>query len=127
DRVRCVVERVNSTTGAVVDKQEFRVTSLKIAPLDIIHAQEATEESRFSELEQRILFLARRNVALTATQTLRLNPSRDPAWAAADVSWSEFTEVVRAARNLLGGGRALRAGDINIVDVAGSATVLDAA
>ena len=25
DRVRCVVERVNTTTGAVVDKQEFRL------------------------------------------------------------------------------------------------------
>ena len=127
DRVRCVVERVNTTTGAVVDKQEIRLKSLKLAPLDVIHAQESTEGSRLSELEQRILFLARRNVALTATQTLRLNPSRDPAWPTADLSWSEFTEVVRAARNLLAGGRALRAGDINIADVAGSPTVLDAA
>ena len=125
DRVRCVVERVNTTTGAVVDKQDIRLTSLKLAPLDVIHAQESTEDSRLSELEQRILFLARRNVALTATQTLRLNPSRDPAWPTTDVSWSEFTEVVRAARNLLAGGRALRAGDINIADVA--PTVLDAA
>ena len=127
DRVRCVVERVNTTTGAVVDKQEIRLKSLKLAPLDVIHAQESTEDSRLSELEQRILFLARRNVALTATQTLRLNPSRDPAWPTTDVSWSEFTEVVRTARNLLAGGRALRAGDINIADVAGSPTVLDAA
>ena len=127
DRVRCVVERVNTTTGAVVDQQEFRVTSLKLAPLDMIHAQEATEDSRLSELEQRILFLARRNVALTATQTLRLNPSRDSAWPTTDVSWSEFTEVVRAARNLLAGGRALRAGDINSADVSASPTVVDAA
>ncbi len=125
DRVRCVVERVNTTTGAVVDKQDIRLKSLQLAPLDVIHAQESTEDSRLSELEQRILFLARRNVALTATQTLRLNPSRDPAWPTTDVSWSEFTEVVRAARNLLAGGRALRAGDINIADVA--PTVLDAA
>ncbi|HWV95486.1 MAG TPA: hypothetical protein VNZ24_14265, partial [Vicinamibacterales bacterium] len=125
DRVHCVVERVNTTTGAVVDKQDIRLTSLKLAPLDVIHAQESTEDSRLSELEQRVLFLARRNVALTATQTLRLNPSRDPAWPTTDVSWSEFTEVVRAARNLLAGGRALRAGDINIADVA--PTVLDAA
>jgi hypothetical protein len=127
DRVRCVVERVNTTTGAVVDKQDIRLKSLKLAPLDVIHAQESTEDSRLSELEQRILFLARRNVALTATQTLRLNPSRDPAWPATDVSWSEFTEVVRAARNLLAGGRALRAGDINSADVASSPTVLDTA
>jgi hypothetical protein len=127
DRVRTVVERVNTTTGAVVDRQDIRLKSLRLAPLDVIHAQESTEDSRLSELEQRILFLARRNVALTATQTLRLNPSRDPAWPATDVSWSEFTEVVRAARNLLAGGRALRAGDVNLADVAGSPAVLDAA
>jgi hypothetical protein len=120
DRVRCGVERVNTTTGAVVDRQDIRLKTLKLAPLDVIHAQESTEDSRLSELEQRILFLARRNVALTATQALRLNPSRDPAWPTTDLSWSEFTEVVRAARNLLAGGRALRAGDINIADVAGS-------
>jgi hypothetical protein len=126
DRVRCIVQRVNTTTGAVVDQQDIRLKSLKLAPLDVIHAQEATEDSRLSELEQRILFLARRNVALTASQTLRLNPSRDPAWPTTDVSWSEFSEVVRAARNLLTGGRALRAGDIDIAD-AGSSTVVDAA
>ena len=127
NKIRCVVERVNTTTGAVVDKQEIRVKDLRLAPLDVIHAQESTEDSRLSELEQRILFLARRNVALTATQTLRLNPSRDPAWPTTDVSWSEFTEVVRTARNLLAGGRALRAGDINSADVADSPTVVDAA
>ena len=127
NNVRCVVERVNTTTGAVVDTREIRLKDLRLAPLDVIHAQESTEDSRLSELEQRILFLVRRNVALTATQTLRLNPSRDPAWPLTDVSWSEFTEVVRTARSLLTGGRALRASDINIADVADSPTVLDAA
>jgi hypothetical protein len=86
DRVRCVVERVNTTTGAVVDKQDIRLKTLKLAPLDVIHAQESTEDSRLSELEQRILFLARRYLALTATQSLRLNPSRDPARITVDVS-----------------------------------------
>lgn len=126
-KVRCVVERVNSATGAVVDTQEFRLKDLRLAPLDVIHAQEASEDSRLSELEQRFLFAARRKVSLTATQTLRLNPVRDPAWPMTDLSWSEFTEVVRTARSLLSGGRALRAGDINAAAVADSPTILDSA
>jgi hypothetical protein len=127
NNVRCVVERVTTTTGAVVDKQEIRLKTLRLAPLDVIHAQESTEDSRLSEMEQRLLFLARRNVALTATQALRLNPSRDPSWPLTDLSWTEFTEVVRTARNLLASGRALRAGDINAVDVPASANVVDTA
>ncbi|MDF0651483.1 MAG: hypothetical protein P0121_08455 [Nitrospira sp.] len=126
-KVRCVVERVNSATGAVVDKQEIRLKDLKLAPLDVIHAQEASEDSRLSELEQRFLFAARRKVALTATQTLRLNPMRDSSWPMTDVSWSEFSEVVRTARNLLAVGRPLRAGDINVAAVADSPTMLDSA
>jgi hypothetical protein len=125
--VRCVVERVNTTTGAVVDTREIRLKDLKLAPLDVIHAQESTEDSRLSELEQRILFMVGRNVTLKAAQALRLNPSRDSSWPMSDVSWSEFTEVVRTARKLLTGGRALRASDINIADVADSPTVLDGA
>ena len=50
DRVRCVVERVNTTTGAVVDKLDIRFKDLRLAPLDVIHAQESTEDSRLSEL-----------------------------------------------------------------------------
>ncbi|NGZ09682.1 MAG: hypothetical protein CV088_09895 [Nitrospira sp. LK70] len=126
-KVRCVVERVTSTTGVVVDTQEFRLKDLKLAPIDVIHAQEASEDSRLSELEQRFLFAARRKVSLTATQTLRLNPVRDPSWSMTDVSWSEFTEVVRTVRNLLSGGRALRAGDINAAAVAHSPTIPDSA
>lgn len=127
NNVRCVVERVNTATGALVDKREIRLKDLKLAPLDVIHAQEATADSPLSELEQRILFLVRRNVALTAVQSLRLNPSRDPAWPMTDLSWSEFTEVVRTARNLLTGGRALRAGDINAAEIANPAAAVDAA
>ncbi len=126
-KVRCVVERVNSTTGVVVDTQEFRLKDLKLAPIDVIHAQEASEDSPLSELEQRFLFAARRKVSLAATQTLRLNPVRDPSWPMTDLSWSEFTEVVRTARNLLSGGRALRAGDINAAAVVDSPTILDSA
>ena len=125
--VRCVVDRVNSATGAVVGIEEFRLKDLKLAPLDVIHAQEASEDSQLSELEQRILFAARRKVTLRAGQTLRLNPMRDPSWPMTDVSWSEFTEVVRTARSLLTGGRALRAGDIHAAAPADSPTVLDSA
>lgn len=126
-KVRCVVERVNSATGAVVDKQEFRLKDLRLGPLDVIFAQEAGEDSRLSELEQRFLFAARRKVALTATQTLRLNPVRDPSWPMTDVGWSEFTEVVRTARSLLTSGRPLRAGDIHADAVPDSPAILDAA
>ena len=115
-RVRCVVDRVNKATGAIVDKREVRLKDLRIAPLDVIYAQESTEDSRLSELEQRILFQVRRTTALAANQELRFNPQRDPAWLAADVSWSEFVEVVRTARSLLTGGRALNNSDLQSGD-----------
>ncbi len=126
-KVRCVVERVNGMTGAVIDRQEFRLNDLKLAPLDVIHAQEASEDSQLSELEQRFIFLARRKVALTATQTLRLNPLRDPSWPMTDVSWSEFAEVMRTTRRLLTSGRALRAGDLNPAAIGDSSSALDSA
>ena len=112
-RVRCVVDRVNIATGAVVDKREFRLKELRLAPLDVIYAQESTEELRLSELEQRILFQVRRTTNLLANQALRLNPRRDPAWTTTDISWSEFLDVVRAARSVLVDGRALTSADLD--------------
>jgi hypothetical protein len=115
-RVRCVVDRVNIVTGTLVDKRELRLKDLRLGPLDVIYAQESTEDSRLSELEQRILFQIRRSTQVLANQELRFNPQRDPTWPLTDLSWSEFVEVVRAARGLLTGGRALRAGDLNVTN-----------
>ena len=123
--VRCVIERVDGTTGTVVDVQEFRLKDLKLSPLDVIHAQEAGEDLQLSELEQRFLFLARKKVVLRSTHALRINPMRDSSWPMTDISWSEFTEVVRTARRLLSGGRALRAGDLTVGTVAESTPLVD--
>jgi hypothetical protein len=117
-RVRCVVDRVNSVTGALIDKREIRLKDLRLAPLDVMYAQESTEDSRLSELEQRILYQIRRTTQVAANQELRFNPQRDPAWPLTDVSWSEFVEVVRTARRLLTGSRALRAGDLTVSNAA---------
>ncbi|MFN0120728.1 MAG: hypothetical protein ACKV2V_09525 [Blastocatellia bacterium] len=117
--VRCVVERVEAETGNVVDKREFRFNALRLSPLDVLQTGEAGEDTRQSELEQRMLLNATRMTngfaprALDAPATfLRVNPARDPAWPLTELSWREFSELARSVRRLVNGARALEPGDV---------------
>jgi hypothetical protein len=113
--VRCVVEQLDAQTGQVLTSKEIKLNELRIAPLDFIYAVEAGSQSERSEIEQRVLYAIMRTPGgFPAGAALRINPSRQPSWGPGDLSYREFTEVLRTARRLITGARALDANDLNL-------------
>ncbi len=101
-RVRCIVQRVDSTSGTTVETHEIRFHQLGMSPLDFVYAAESNEDARRSEVEQRVLLEAMRQRPSLGPETfLRINLERDPAWDARDLSGVEFLELLRTVRQLL--------------------------
>jgi hypothetical protein len=117
-KVRLRVDRLDPTTGAVLESRELLLGDMKLGPLDVLFTSESTDELRQSELEQQILYHSRRQMRdLPANAILKINPERLPAWPMTDLSWSEFMELASAARRLIAGARPLRAADLTIDDL----------
>jgi hypothetical protein len=113
--VRCVVEQLDAQAGQVLASKEIKLSELRLAPLDFIYAVEAGSQSEQSEIEQRVLYaITRRPGGFPAGAVLRINPSRQPSWGPSDLSYGEFAEVLRTARRLVTGARALDAIDLNL-------------
>ncbi|HKU76826.1 MAG TPA: hypothetical protein VJR02_23145 [Pyrinomonadaceae bacterium] len=112
--VRCLVERLDSTTLSVVETKEIKLSELQLAPLDYIYAAEGGPGGQQGEIEQRILFAISRSFA--PNSLLRVSPNRKPEWPAADLSYGQFSESLRATRKLLNGVRAIDAHDLSAPD-----------
>jgi hypothetical protein len=112
--VRASVERVDPETGAIIETREVRLNELKLGPLDLIYANEGSRDAAPSEIEQRMMLLvARKAPAIPTGEILRVNPARQPTFAATDVSYAEFTEVLRTARKLITAVRGIDGSDLN--------------
>ena len=113
--VRCVVERLDAPPGEVVAPKEITLAELRLAPLDFIYAVEGGSPSQRSEIEERILYaITRKPDGFPSGAALRVNPGRQAGWGPNDLSYGEFTEVLRTARGLITGARALDAVDLNL-------------
>jgi hypothetical protein len=113
--VRCVVERLDAPPGQVVVPKEITLSELRLAPLDFIYAVEGGSQSQRSEIEERILYtIMRKPDGFPAGAVLRINPGRQAGWNPNDLSYGEFAEVLRTARRLITGARALDAVDLNL-------------
>ena len=113
--VRCVVERLDAPPGEVVAPKEITLAELRLAPLDFIYAVEGGGPSQRSEIEERILYaITRKPDGFPSGAALRVNPGRQAGWGPNDLSYGEFADVLRAARGLITGGRALDAVDLNL-------------
>src|SRR5262245_44193328 len=113
--VRCVVERLEPGTGNVLESKELFLVQLRLAPLDFIYAVEGGEGGQQAEIEQRILYTIQRKAdGFPPGSLLRINPGRKPGWLATDLSYGEFNELVRTARKLITGVRAIDAGDLDL-------------
>lgn len=119
-QVRCLVERLAPETGAVTAVQEVRLNELQMAPLDFIYAAEGGPGGQQAEIEQRILYAIMRRAqegfpaSVPPSAQLRINPSRRPAIRADELSYSEFSELLRAVRKLFGGMRGIDGNDLNL-------------
>jgi hypothetical protein len=116
--VCCRVERFDSATAAATPLHEVRLSEIQLSPLDVLYASESTDELHQSDLEQQILYQARRSTPnLPVDAVLRINPDRDPSWPITDLSWAEFTELVQAARRSIGACRPLQAADLTLDEI----------
>ncbi len=116
DTVRCVVERTDVPPGEVAAApKEFTLSELGLAPLDFVYAVEGGSQSERSEIERRILYaITRKPDGFPAGSLLRIHPERQAGWSPNDLSYGEFSEVLRTARRLITGARALDAVDLNL-------------
>ena len=113
-KVRCVVERLEPATGKVVEAKELRLNQLRLAPLDCIYAVEGGQGGQLAELEQRILYMIMRKPdGFPPGSLLRVSPNRKAEWKANELSYGEFSELLRTARKLLTGVRGIDANDLN--------------
>jgi hypothetical protein len=97
----------------VMETRELRLSDLRLGPLDFIYANEGSRDAAPSEIEQRLLYTAARKApAIPPGQILRINPTRQPTFAATDVSYAEFVEVLRTARKLITSVRGIDASDL---------------
>jgi hypothetical protein len=114
-RVRCLVQRLEPGTETVLEAKEIRLDQLRLAPLDFIYAVEGGQGGQQSEIEQRILYkLTREPDGFLPGSLLSINPGRSPEWKTDELSYGEFSEVLRAARKLLIGVRGIDADDLNL-------------
>ena len=113
--VRCVVEQLEPTTGKVLATKELRLSQLRLSPLDFIYAIEGGEGGQQAEIEQRIFYtMMKINGGFAPGSLLRVNPNRKPSWAPNELSYGEFSELLRKARKLIAGARAIEAGDLDL-------------
>ncbi|MGH9753787.1 MAG: hypothetical protein ACREA2_13490 [Blastocatellia bacterium] len=113
--VRCLVDRLDPETGSVLQTKEFRLNQLRLTPLDFIYALDGGPGGQQSEIEQRIIYgIMRKADGFPPGSLLRVNHGRKPEWPAADLGYGEFNELVRAARKLIAGARAIDADDLNL-------------
>jgi hypothetical protein len=111
-KVRCVVERLEPATGKVLEAKEIRLNQLRLAPLDFIYAVEGGQQA---EIEQRILYaIMRSQSGFPPDALLRVNPGRRPEWKNNELSYGEFSELLRAARKLITGVRGIDADDLSL-------------
>jgi hypothetical protein len=114
-RVRCLVDRLEPGTGKVLESKELRLNQLRLAPLDFIYAVEGGEGGQQSEIEQRILYgIMRKADGFAPGSLLRVNPGRKAGWPATELGYGEFNELVRTARKLITGARAIDADDLDL-------------
>jgi hypothetical protein len=113
--VRCAVERLEPASGQVLETREIRLDELRLAPLDFIYAVEGGEGGQQAEIEQRILYtIMRQPNGFSPGSLLRVDPGRKPEWAAGELGYGEFSELLRTARKLITGTRGIDAGDLNL-------------
>jgi hypothetical protein len=113
---RCLVERLDPTTAAVAETREIILAELQMSPIDFIYAAEGSRDAQPSEIEQRVFYAVIRKPDgfSSPDAVLRIHSGRMPGWPASDLSFGEFTELLRAARKLITGARAIDARDLNV-------------
>ncbi|MDM0117318.1 hypothetical protein QTI66_34955 [Variovorax sp. J22R133] len=128
-KVRCTVERVDDTSGAVAETRVLRLSDLQLAPLDVVYGVETVAGPRRADtspddVELRLLHVARQQPGGFAAQArLRIQHARPADLAANELTLLDVLEHARAARRLLSNARGADAEDLNPPERAGAGTL----
>ena len=111
-----MVERLDPATGQVVEAKELRLNQLRLAPLDFIYAVEGGQGGQQAEIEQRILVYdhARSRTASRPVRCCASIPTASRNGSANELSYGEFSELLRTARKLITSARGIDADDLNL-------------
>jgi len=134
-KVRYWAEYLDRQSGTLLQtRDDLSLQDLELSPLDILYTalpgevtleeldptmsapQETPpgDEMQRSELAQRMVYHLLRGPpnGVPTDARVRLHFTRRPGWSTEELTLPEFLEIVRAARDLLTGGRALGAPDL---------------
>ncbi len=109
--VRCTVETLDDTSGAVVATHVLALSELALTPLDVLYGVDAsdgiagTASGNLSEVEQRLLHRMRASGLVAPLAVLRVQHARPADLAANELTLLDVLEQARAARRLLDGAR----------------------
>jgi hypothetical protein len=103
---------------ALLPPEEFSLQELNLCPLDVLYASLVSEQAQRSDLEQWLAYHALKNrptspMNVPADANVRLIFTRGEQWTSDMLSFPEFLEIARAARELIVSGRALDARDVS--------------
>lgn len=121
-KVRCTVERLDDTTGAVTETAVFPLSDVPMSTLDFVYSvqpggQSATADASPCLAEQRVLYHARRLANGFGNDAgVRLQHERPADLAAGETTLFDVLEQARAIRRLLQGARGLRPEDLSPPD-----------
>jgi hypothetical protein len=128
-KIRCTVERLDDTTGAVVETRTFPLSEVSVGALDMIYgvesASSATQaDGSLSEVEQLVLYYAKRKTGGFDPQaTIRLHHARPSTLAAGETTLFDTLEQARAVRRLLSSARGADPEDLNPPERTGAGTI----
>jgi len=110
--IRCTVERLDDTTGAVAETVRFPLTHVPVTSLDFVYFT-GTDAGGLCYAEQLVLYHARTMTGGFGSQaTLRLRHDRPTDLAAGESTLFDALEQARAIRTTLAGARGLLPDDV---------------
>jgi hypothetical protein len=127
-KVRCTIERLDAT-GAVAETRKLMVSSLGVAPLDVIYGVDASTSptqpnAALSDLEQQVLYVVKHMAGgFDPAANLRLQHARPSDLAAGETTLFDVLEQARAARRLIAGLRGADPEDLNPPERTGSGAI----
>jgi hypothetical protein len=118
-KIRCTVEKLDDTTGAVTATVTFPLGDLSTTPIDFVYNVQAAGQSQDGSsaptvAEQLVLYHARRMTnGFGADATIRLQHTRPSDLAAGESTLFDALQQARSIRKLLQNARGLRPEDIS--------------
>jgi hypothetical protein len=128
-KIRCTIERLDDTTGAVVETRTLPLSEVAVGALDMVYGVEAITsgtqpDGSLSEVEQQILYYAKHKTGGFDPQaTIRLQHARPTNLAAGETTLFDALEQARSVRRLLSAVRGAEPEDLNPPERTGAGTI----